>query len=136
MTTSTKNPAKKKPELTRTVLKGVPASPGFAMGSVFPVTNRKISVVEETLPESRLADEEQLLQEVKDLLDFAQAYNGTYLKSIYEKVSKDLGASGFSQEEVYRMLFGTEMDPAKNLDRPLSKLKRDLLEYLNIIEKE
>ena len=60
MTTSTKNPAKKKPELTRTVLKGVPASPGFAMGSVFPVTNRKISVVEETLPESRLADEEQL----------------------------------------------------------------------------
>ena len=30
------------------------------MGSVFPVTNRKISVVEETLPESRLADEEQL----------------------------------------------------------------------------
>jgi phosphotransferase system enzyme I (PtsI) len=59
MTTSTKNPAKK-PELTRTVLKGVPASPGFAMGCVFPVTNRKISVVEETLPESRLADEEQL----------------------------------------------------------------------------
>jgi phosphotransferase system enzyme I (PtsI) len=30
------------------------------MGSVFPVTNRNISVVEETLPESRLADEEQL----------------------------------------------------------------------------
>ena len=41
-------------------LKGVPASPGFAMGRVFPVINRKISVVEETLPESRLADEEQL----------------------------------------------------------------------------
>lgn len=73
--------------------------------------------------------------EVKDMMDFAQAYNGTYLKSIYEKVSKDLGASGFSQEEIYRMLFGTEVDPAKNLDRPLSKLKRDLLEYLHIIEK-
>lgn len=50
-------------------------------------------------------------------------------------MSKDLGASGFSQEEIYRMLFGTEMDLAKNLDRPLSKLKRDLLEYLHIIEK-
>ena len=59
MTTSTKNPAKTKGSV-RTVLTGVPASPGFAMGCVFPVTNRKISVVEETLPESRLADEEQL----------------------------------------------------------------------------
>ena len=59
MTTSTKNLAKKK-DSTRTVLTGVPASPGFAMGRVFPVINRKISVVEETLPESRLADEEQL----------------------------------------------------------------------------
>ncbi len=59
MTTSTKNPAKKKGPV-RTELTGVPASPGFAMGSVFPVTNRNISVVEETLPESRLADEEQL----------------------------------------------------------------------------
>ena len=59
MTTSTKNPAKKKGPV-RTELTGVPASPGFAMGCVFPVTNRNISVVEETLPESRLADEEQL----------------------------------------------------------------------------
>ena len=59
MTTSTKNLANKK-ESARTVLTGVPASPGFAMGRVFPVINRKISVVEETLPESRLADEEQL----------------------------------------------------------------------------
>ena len=73
--------------------------------------------------------------EVKDMMDFAQAYNGTYLKSIYELVSKDLGVSGFSQEEIYRMLFGMESLPSKNLDRPLSKLKRDLLEYLHIIEK-
>lgn len=66
MTTSTKNPAKNDGlnpvhgSLRRTVLTGVPASPGFAMGRVFPVSNREISVVEETLPESRLADEEQL----------------------------------------------------------------------------
>ena len=60
MTTSTKNPASKKKAPARMALKGVPASPGFAMGRVFPVINRKISVVEETLPESRLADEEQL----------------------------------------------------------------------------
>ena len=60
MTTSTKNPAKKKVQPARVVMTGVPASPGFAMGRVFPVINRNISVVEETLPESRLADEEQL----------------------------------------------------------------------------
>ena len=84
MTTSTKNPAKKKPELTRTVLKGVPASPGFAMGSVFPVTNRKISVVEETLPESRLADEEQLflkavhktVKEVSQIKEISESRTG------------------------------------------------------------
>ena len=66
MTTSTKKQAKgssssktsKKP--LRIVLVGVPASPGFAMGKVFPITNREISVVEETIPESRVTTEEQL----------------------------------------------------------------------------
>ncbi len=61
MTTSTKNPANNRdPQPVRTVLTGVPASPGFAMGRVFPVTNREVAVVEETLPESRIPDEEQL----------------------------------------------------------------------------
>ena len=54
MTSSTKSQAE------RTVLVGVPASPGFAMGRAFPVVNREISVVEESLPESRIAAEEQL----------------------------------------------------------------------------
>ena len=39
---------------------GVPASPGLAMGRVFPVVNREVSVVEESIPESRVATEEQL----------------------------------------------------------------------------
>ena len=59
MTTSTKNPVKQH-QSERSVLTGVPASPGFAMGRVFPVINREVSVIEETLPESRIADEEQL----------------------------------------------------------------------------
>ena len=71
MTISTKNPASNKAPV-RTVLAGVPASPGFAMGRVFPVINRNISVVEETLPESRLADEEQL-----------------FLKAIHKTVKED-----------------------------------------------
>ena len=68
MTTSTKNPAKFVAKNTdgasrkspRTELVGVPSSPGFAMGTVFPIANREFSVVEETLPESRIAAEEQL----------------------------------------------------------------------------
>ena len=54
MTSSTKNQAE------RIVLVGVPASPGFAMGKAFPIINREVSVVEETLPESRIPAEEQL----------------------------------------------------------------------------
>jgi len=69
MTTSTKNRVELDPAVkvgdtgkakTRTVQVGVPSSPGFAMGRVFPVINREISVVEETLPESRIPTEEQL----------------------------------------------------------------------------
>ncbi|MCQ2061971.1 MAG: phosphoenolpyruvate--protein phosphotransferase [Fibrobacter sp.] len=67
MTISTKNPASETDSgaeaarLTpRTVLVGVPASPGFALGKVFPIINREVSVVEETIPESRVAAEEQL----------------------------------------------------------------------------
>ncbi|ACX74606.1 phosphoenolpyruvate-protein phosphotransferase [Fibrobacter succinogenes subsp. succinogenes S85] len=68
MTTSTKNPADfvaKAPDeasrkSSRIELVGVPSSPGFAMGTVFPVANREFSVVDETLPESRLAAEEQM----------------------------------------------------------------------------
>lgn len=71
--------------------------------------------------------------EVKEMMDFAQAYNKTYLLQIYNRMSMDLGALGFSQEEVYRMLFGAESIPSKFLDRPLSKMKHDILEYLGII---
>ncbi len=70
--------------------------------------------------------------EVKELMDFAQAYNKTYLLQLYNQMTGDLGAIGFSQEEVYRMLFGTESIPSKYLDRPLSKMKHDILEYLGI----
>lgn len=71
--------------------------------------------------------------EVKEMMDFAQAYSKTYLQQIYNQMSKDLGAAGFRQEDVYRMLFGAESIPSKYLDRPLSKMKHDILEYLGII---
>lgn len=59
MKTSTKNQtnSKKRPRL---VLVGLPASPGYAMGHCHTISNREVTVVEETLPNERLAQEEQL----------------------------------------------------------------------------
>lgn len=71
--------------------------------------------------------------EVKEMMDFAQAYNNTYLQQIYDQISLELGAVGFSREDVYRMLFGTESVPSMFLDRPLSKMKHDILKYLGIM---
>lgn len=71
--------------------------------------------------------------EVKEIMEFAQAYNRTYLRIIYDKMKNDLRLVGYTQEEVYRMLFGTEAIASQFLDRPLSKLKHDILEYLHII---
>lgn len=71
--------------------------------------------------------------EVKEMMEFAQAYSNAYLLQIYNQMKKDFGAVAFSQEDVYRILFGTESVPAKFLDRPLSKMKHDILEYLGII---
>ena len=57
MTISTKSP--KSP---RQVLVGIPASPGFVMGRAFQVASREITVVEDTIPESRIAAEEELFR--------------------------------------------------------------------------
>ena len=35
-----------------------------------------------------------------------------------------------SKEQAYRIVFGTELDPSLYADRPLSKLKRDVLMQL------
>lgn len=74
--------------------------------------------------------------EVKELMEFAQAYSNTYLQQIYNQMKGELWTAGFSQEEVYRMLLGTESIPSKYLDRPLSKMKHDIMEYLRIIERD
>ncbi len=80
--------------------------------------------------------------EAKDLLDLAIKNNGTYIEWLFkDRKEKDIAPS---YEEAFRLLFGTEYDIKKFLDRPFSKLKRDLviaiselnpniaiLEYLN-----
>lgn len=97
-----------------------------------PVANKDVDNTIKAFGLDRIYDMHGPL-EVKELMDFAQAYNGTYLHSIYNLLQNDLAIAGFTPQEVYRMLFGTESIPSQFLDRPLSKLKHDILEYLHII---
>ena len=70
--------------------------------------------------------------EEKDIMDFAQAYPEGYLRDLLE--NKDgRRRHNISQEEAYRMLFGAEYEPDRFLDRPLSKLKHDILSQINVI---
>jgi len=63
--------------------------------------------------------------ELKDLYTFAIEYSNTYLQEVLNL--------RLSQEEAYRILFGTELFKEKDNDRPLSKFKRDILEELGVI---
>ena len=67
--------------------------------------------------------------EVKDILDFAYANPPEYLMDLREKVMKAYGGS-ISKEHAYRLIFGTEMKASLFSDRPLSKMKRDVLKQL------
>jgi hypothetical protein len=66
--------------------------------------------------------------EVDELFQFATKYESSLLKTI----NKMLG-SNLSKEDAYKILFGAALDPAKNNDRPFSKLKRDILTELGIL---
>jgi hypothetical protein len=70
--------------------------------------------------------------EVEDLMRFNSAYNDGYLKILFEDVLKDLGMN-YTKAEVYKMLFGTELEPERFGERPMSKLKYDVLKYLHVI---
>lgn len=70
--------------------------------------------------------------EVKDIMDFATKNNPTYLKSLFNHVCAEL-SQDYTQADVYRMLFGVDADIERTLERPFSKLKRDVLEGEGII---
>lgn len=73
--------------------------------------------------------------EVNDLMEFKQKYPTGYLKQLMTDVLKDAAKNEHSLtiEEVYRMLFGTELNQDKFLDRPLSKMKHDILHDMGVI---
>ena len=70
--------------------------------------------------------------EVTELMQFNSAYSDSYLKVLFDELMKNFGTK-LTRAEVYRMLFGAELEPEKFGERPMSKLKHDILEYLHII---
>ncbi len=69
--------------------------------------------------------------EVKDILLFKYQNADSYLKYL---INGTLAHYGYSERDIYRMFFSAEMDSVENLDRPFSKLKRDILKQLEIIK--
>lgn len=70
--------------------------------------------------------------EVKDLMEFKDKYPDGYLKDLVDNVLKK-SCGTLTLGDVYRMLFGAEIEEARFLDRPLSKMKYDLLKDMGVI---
>ena len=74
--------------------------------------------------------------EVKDLMAFKEAYPPDYINTLFDLILSDSN-NKMSKADVYRFFFGTEMERDKFLDRPLSKMKYDILKKLGwIIDKD
>ncbi|MBP5505208.1 MAG: hypothetical protein J6X89_03805 [Bacteroidales bacterium] len=73
--------------------------------------------------------------EVNDLMEFKHKYPTGYLKQLMQDVLKKAVDNGqmLTLEEVYRMLFGVELKEEKFLNRPLSKMKHDILHEMGVI---
>ena len=103
----------------------------------------KYSVVIDRLPSSRennmvkafALDEIYAVQgslEVNDLMRFNSSYSTGYLQILFSQILNNFCPT-MTKAEVYRMLFGTELEPDRFCERPLSKLKYDVLKYLQVI---
>ena len=68
--------------------------------------------------------------EIIDLIKIKQIYSDKYLKILATQTYSGLK---ISQEELYRLAFGVYFENSDFSKRPFSKLKKDILEELNII---
>lgn len=71
--------------------------------------------------------------EVKDILLFKYQNSDSYLKFLLHDL---LSHYHYSKQDIYRMIFCSELDKSNNLNRPFSKLKRDILIQLGVIEED
>jgi hypothetical protein len=67
--------------------------------------------------------------ELKDLIDIKRAYSENYLKSLKESFPE----AKLADDEIYRMVFGTEINSFNFHKRPFSKFKFDILKELGVI---
>lgn len=70
--------------------------------------------------------------EVADIMNFVTKNNPHYLQTLFRSVLKDMCGEK-SLNEVYRMMFGVELEEEKYPNRPFGKLKHDLLEQCGVI---
>lgn len=70
-------------------------------------------------------------QELHDLLKIRQAFSDKYLSNLGSQV---LDGLKISDEELYRLAFGTYISKEDYINRPFSKFKRDILGELGIIK--
>lgn len=68
-------------------------------------------------------------EEIRELIYLKKAYSDGYLSSL-----KAILKSPLSSEEVYRLAFGVYLDDEQLSRRPLSKLKKDLLDELGMLK--
>lgn len=68
--------------------------------------------------------------EVKDIMDFKDNYPEGYITDMMNRLKAESISSYLTQKDIFRMLFGIEYEEDKVLQRPLGKMKRDLIEEL------
>lgn len=69
--------------------------------------------------------------EIVDLRRLRDVYSEKYLEMLKKNILK---GTSTSDEEIYRLAFGTHIDETKFDRRPLSKMKKDILEELGILK--
>lgn len=69
--------------------------------------------------------------EITDLRRLRDVYSDKYLEMLKKNI---LRGTSISDEEIYRLAFGTHIDETKFDRRPLSKMKKDILEELGILK--
>jgi hypothetical protein len=71
--------------------------------------------------------------EIIDLRKLRDIYSDKYLQMLKNNILK---GTSTSEEEIYRLAFGTHIDEAMFDRRPLSKMKKDILIELGILKDE
>lgn len=98
----------------------------------FKMNTLKDSKAEKTVEFFKLKDiYETHEDEIFDLYKLRDVYSDKYLQMLRKNVLK---GTKTSDKEIYRLAFGTHIDEAEYDRRPLSKMKKDILIELGIIE--